>query len=124
MKSFINSESGVISVEYVLWLPALTAILGLGLDTTILLIKQAQLYDMNHQVSRLLVTGDLVAADLDSTLQNLWPSSGTYTAEITDDPDYLVLSISVPFREVMMIGRLLPAEQKLSSRVVMAKEQG
>lgn len=122
MLSFIRNESGIVSVEYVMWLPALLVILALGVDTSFLLIKQAQIYDVNREITRQLAIGNLLPEDLDATIAAVWPQSTSYVAEITEDPTFAIVWISVPFSEVMVFGNLLPDTQRLYSRVVMAKE--
>lgn len=124
MKTFLKSESGVISVEYAMWLPVLVALVILGINASFLLIKQAQIYDINRQVARQLVIGAIQEGDLTSTIQTFWPGSSAYTAQVTPDPNFLILTISVPFREVIVFGDLFPLDQLLQSRIVMAKDLG
>ncbi len=123
MQSFLKSETGVVSVEYVLWLPIMLTVMMLGVDASVLLVKQGQLFDVNREISRQYALGVIEEADIDFMLELIWPESDAYSAAVNPlSADTVEITLEVPYSEVIIFGRYFAQGMRLRTRVVMAQE--
>jgi len=124
MYVFWHSERGSISVEYTIWLAVMVAILMLAADASMLLSTQSEMYDVARDVARQLALGVIENDDVDAILQLRWPDNNAYTwdrpAFLRDD--YVVVEISIPFKDVVIFGDSFASDGALQARVVMAME--
>ena len=125
MRHFLKSESGVVSVEYVTWLPLILAVMMVGIDASLLLSKEAQLYDITREISRQYAKGVIDETEVDDFLEMLWPGAAGegYTASVAPSGvDMVQVSVSIPYSQVMLFGEFFAEGRRLSAIVIMAVE--
>ena len=126
MKRFLRSESGVVSVEYVMWLPVIFGIIMMAADGALLLSKQAHLFDINRELTRLVAVGEIESTEIETTMQALWPESTNYGVIYTEITlgtiDFVAVELEVAFSEVLAFAQVFAGDTALSTRVVMVKE--
>ncbi|WGH78423.1 TadE/TadG family type IV pilus assembly protein [Jannaschia ovalis] len=125
MKQFFSrwarDETGAMSVEYSIWMIAMTLMLMVSADTSVLLYKHAQLYDVSRDVARAVATGSLTEAETPALLGR-FTSPGDYTLDVVNDGTYVTATVSVEFSDVLIFGRAFLTGRTMEGRVVMASE--
>lgn len=90
---FLRSETGGISVEYVLWTPAILAILLLVADTSAAFLAQGAMWHAAGDVSRALATGRLALTEAEAFLA----SSAGYALDVQAQGELISVRLSRPF---------------------------
>ena len=119
--SFLQAEDGGISVEYTLWMVAMTLMLMLSADASMLLYKHAQLYDVSRDMARSVATGSLTETEAQQLL-NRFRDASDYRGSVTTDGTYVTATVSVDFSDVLIFGGQFLGDRVLEGRVVMASE--
>lgn len=120
-KNFLAEESGGISVEYTIWMVAMTLMLMLSADASMLLYKHAQLYDVSRDMARSVATGSLSEAEA-AQLLNRFREPGDYRHTVSSDGTYITATVVIDFEDVLIFGGQFLGDRELESRVVMASE--
>lgn len=117
-----SDENGAVSVEFAMWTVLMVLILALAADSSMLLAKHSELFDVARDVARQISLGIIEEHEVDTILALRWPNTSIYTAVIDEVNGFVVVSIRVPFADVMVFGEHFVGDSVLEGRVVMAKE--
>jgi len=133
MKHFLQSESGAISVNYVMWLPIILIILSAGVDGALLLTKQSHLFDVNRDITRQVVLGNFQDVDdVQHFLDLVWPGVETQVVGLERRPStaagagntiYIGVEIAMPYSEILIFGDLFAGDTMLHSRFFMSADR-
>ncbi|MFO6463606.1 TadE/TadG family type IV pilus assembly protein [Jannaschia sp. KMU-145] len=109
------------TVEYVIWMVAMTIMLMVSTDTSMLLYKHAQLYDVSRDAARAVATGSLTTAETPALLAR-FSSPSDYALNVADDGTYVTATVTIEFADVLIFGNAFLTGRTLEGRVIMAKE--
>ncbi|MGB3406929.1 MAG: hypothetical protein WBA67_05490 [Jannaschia sp.] len=118
---FLRSEDGGISVEYSIWMVAMTLMLMMSADASMLLYKHAQLYDVSRDMARSVATGTLTQEEA-AALLNRFRDPENYRHTVTTDGTFITTTVTVDFGDVLIFGGTFLTGRQLEGRVVMASE--
>lgn len=117
----LTDETGALSVEYAIWMVAMTLMLMISADASMLLYKHAQLYDVSRDMARAVATGSLTSSEAQALL-NRFSNPADYTSEITTDGTYVTAIVRIEFGDVLIFGGSFITKRQLEGKVVMASE--
>jgi hypothetical protein len=128
LNAVIRKKDGLVSVEFVLWMPVFFLILAFTADACVLYLMQADMWNVARDTARRMATGQLTttaAAQTYASGQLLYPSK-PYTYSITQGTDDVV-GISVPISNASIFGVLAVygsfSGATLNAQVTMRAEQ-
>jgi len=106
LKAFSRGRSGLVTVEFVLWLPVFLVILAFLADGCMLYLMQADMWSVARDTARRMTTGQLDSSGAQSYAASaLLYSSRPYTITATQGSDDIV-EISLPVQDASVFGVL------------------
>ena len=121
LKSFGREERGVITVEFVIWIPVFLIIMAFMADGCVLYLVQADMWNVARDTARRMTTGQLAtdqAAHDYAASQLLYPGKPyTVTAKAGADD---VVEITIPVKNASVFG-VLAAYGSFSGAILDAK---
>jgi Flp pilus assembly protein TadG len=128
LNALIRGKDGLVSVEFVLWMPVFFLILAFTADACVLYLMQADMWNVARDTARRMATGQLTttaAAQTYASGQLLYPTK-PYTYTITQGTDDVV-GISIPISSASIFGVLAVygsfSSATLNAQVTMRAEQ-
>lgn len=124
LRSFRKEESGVATVEFVIWFPFYLMMLGLIGDATITFMNYNRMWDAARDTARRATVGEMDVATAEQHASDYLPSfiSPNVTVDNTDPVD-IVVSIEAPLANLSFFGTFnLFTQGYVSVNVVMRKE--
>ena len=119
---FVKNKQGVVTVEFLAWIPIFLVILGTMTDASVLFLTQHNMTNVARDVVRMMSTGefDTTAAEADVS-QRLMFQNNTYQVTTTDIGGDVVVRVSTPIAAAGVFG-LFFVSGDLTSQVTMRKE--
>jgi Flp pilus assembly protein TadG len=103
-KSFRQEESGLVTVEYVLWFPIMMLVMGLVTDATVLMNQQTLLFDAARDAARQVALGQKTDTEAKNAVIARLGSNKRFGAIVTSSNGYVTATVSVPFNDVLIFG--------------------
>jgi Flp pilus assembly protein TadG len=127
-RRFGRSERGVITVEFVIWMPVFLVILAFIADACALYLMQADMWNVARDTARRMTTGQL-ATTLEAhdyaAAQLMYPNK-PYTITATPGVPDDVVEITIPIRDASIFGVLAVygsfSDATLKAKVTMRAE--
>lgn len=89
-----KDESGLSTIEFVVWTPLFMALILFAFDVAIVFHSHSRMYDVARYVARKVAQGDLDFAEAQVYAQSQLPANGTYTVQIAGpQTDVIVVTI-------------------------------
>lgn len=128
LKHFSRSTRGVLTVEFVIWIPVLLVILAFTADACKLYLTQADMWDVARDTARRISTGQYCStADAEAYARSQLLYKLTYRFAIVKGASEVV-EISTPIADASVFGALASiggfAAKTLSAKVTMPAEPG
>ena len=108
LRNFLRNDDGSASVELVLVLPVFLAIVGLIVDTSVIFLRQAQVYQVVQDANRSLSVGRFTTTDQVETyvVSQIPGQAGQAASEVVGG--IVTTVVQVPAGEMQIMGTLAP----------------
>lgn len=97
---FLRDEHGAVTIEFILWIPVIMALLAIVIDATIIYITHADMWTAARDTARRMVTGSLLSeADAEAyAAQAVSLREGPYSVRATYDEPNNVVQVVIGIR--------------------------
>lgn len=125
LPEFMADDGGAVTIEFVLWVPIIVALLITAIDATTLYVMHTEMWNVARDTARRMVTGKILTESdaEDHALEAMNMREAPYAVEADYDKDGVVtLWIAFAFSDISIIGYGSPLTifgRTVSARVVM-----
>lgn len=106
LKAFCDRTDGAVTVETVLWIPIYALLIGVVLDSTMLMMGQTELWNVANQTSRQVALGRMNAEEAETYAEGLGGGAKTFTVTVSSDGTTVQTTITRAFGDVSGLGVL------------------
>jgi len=125
----IRNDRGAVTIEFVLWIPILVALLVTAIDATTLYVTQTEMWKVARDTARRMVTGRvLTESDAEAYAQNaIKLREAPYQVDAVYDKNVAVqVTITLDFDDISIVGYGSPLKilgTTLTARVAMRPDR-
>ena len=106
-KSMVRSEDGAVSVDFVMWVPILFAIILLATDATLAFMRQSQMWQVSRETARVVSRYGMDELTAEAHAASQVRIGTTLPAvDVAFGPADVTVSMSMPIAEMTMFNTL------------------
>lgn len=114
---FRKDTNGSVTIEYVMWVPIMAAGIGLSMDASMLMHKQANLFVLARDSARIVALGRGTDEEVEASMTARLGSA--YTVDVNTVGSFVTSTVSIKFKDIMMFGGQFTGTNTLSGQVSM-----
>ena len=122
-RSFRRAEDGSATIEIILWVPLVFALITLVVDVTQIMHAQTRLFTLARDASRQVALGGLTEAEAETALNDHFAGTDGSVAEVATDNGIVTTSLSVPAGSVGLLTSFVGADFAVRANVSMFVEE-
>lgn len=106
LRDFLRDEKGSVTIEFILWIPLIMALVALVIDATTIYVTQTEMWNVARDTARRMVQGMTEAEAKDYAYATMSLREAPYDIQVNCDKDNNVaqVTISVGVEETTIIG--------------------
>lgn len=120
----LEDERGSAAIEFVIWLPLFTMILGVITDVSMLFNMHARMFDAARDVTRQVAVSVLSAEEAETYGRALFSRDGSVDVDVQVEGGVVRTTVSMPYSDALVFSGIFLGTDRLVAAVTMLGEGG
>jgi len=122
--AFLRDDGGVVTIEFIAWIPAFVWMLSLICDFSFIFMTNASMWDAARDAARRVALHKLTAHQAETYLrEDIFSPARNMDVSVTSDTEQVVVYVRTNMRDASPLGFFLPLlPSDLIARVIMLRE--
>ncbi|MCP3969573.1 MAG: pilus assembly protein [Rhodobacteraceae bacterium] len=117
VRKLSTDETGTVTVELCIWLPFLVGLLGMVFDLSLLMINNADMWNVASDTTRQLAIGALSVNDATTYVNDTSFRGQDYSVTITTAGNMITTEVSIPWDHISVTNWFMDSTAKMTVSV-------